>query len=87
MDQEDQKDQEVQVGLGDLQGRFHLCYPGGQEDQLDRDSRSYHLFQGAQLVLGDPLHLKLLDFQLHLVDLGDQEDQGDLAYQEILYDP
>lgn len=37
-----------------LQGRFHLCYHGGQEDQLDLDSRLYHLFQGAQLVLGDP---------------------------------
>lgn len=87
MDQEDQKDQADQVGLVDLQGHFHLCYPAGQEDRLDPDSHLYHLFQGAQLVLGDPLRLKLLDFQLHPVDLGDQEDQGDLAFQEILYDP
>lgn len=87
MDQADQKGQVDQAGLVDLQGHFHLCYPAGQEDQLDLDSHLYHLFQGAQLVLVDPLLLKLLDFQLHLEDLGDQEDQGDLAYQEILYDP
>ena len=37
-----------------LQGRFRLCYRGGQEDQWDLDSHLCHLFREAQLVLGDP---------------------------------
>lgn len=37
-----------------LQGHFHLWSHEGQEDQWDLDSRLSHLFQAAQLVLGDP---------------------------------
>lgn len=53
-----------------LQGHFHLCYPAGQEDQLDLDSHLYHLFQGAQLVLVDPrrkvqIHVMVkIDYQI-----------------------
>lgn len=87
MGQEVQQDQEDQAALVDQQGRFRLWCRGGQEDQLDLGSHWYHLFQVAQLGLGDPLHLKLLDLQLHLVDPGDQGDQGDRGYQETLCDP
>lgn len=50
-----------------LQGHFHLCYRGGQEDQLDLHSHFCHLFQAARLVLGDPKTMLNTDNMVKIV--------------------